>query len=396
MNVAVLFDNFGPYHHARVSALASRCEVLPIEVCARSASYQWGALPERRVAPVTLVAEDEVGRLSSRDVDARLRSLLDRKRPDVIAVPGWHGSISMAAIGWALEARRPVIMMSETTRGDAPRAAHREFLKRQVVALCSGALVGGLPHRAYVAELGIQDELVMDGYDVVDNEYFRTHTAAARSSAGAHRAALDLPNAFFLASSRFIDRKNLSGLVDAYGLYRRRAGETPWDLVILGYGAGEQALRAHIARAGLTRVVHIRRSVPYERLPLYYGLAGAFIHPALVEPWGLVVNEAMAAGVPALVSNTAGCFADLVIEGETGLGFDPSDTAALSRLLLEVSADGTLRQRLASAAALHIRSWSPERFGDHLALLARRVLSTRYFTPRVMPRIWLHTLRHAS
>jgi glycosyltransferase involved in cell wall biosynthesis len=65
-------------------------------------------------------------------------------------------------------------------------------------------------------------------------------------------------------------------------------------------------------------------------LPLFYAGAGAFIHPALSEPWGLVINEAMASGLPILSSNQVGAAEELLIEGETGFLFDPMDVQAIS------------------------------------------------------------------
>jgi glycosyltransferase involved in cell wall biosynthesis len=114
-----------------------------------------------------------------------------------------------------------------------------------------------------------------------------------------------------------------------------------------------------------------------QELPVFYALAEAFILPSLEEEWGLVVNEAMAAGCPVLVSSAAGCCEDLVREGEVGWSFDPAQAGPLAGLLARFAADPSLSRRMGDAATRHIDSWSCANFARNareaaLAALARR------------------------
>src|SRR5439155_11820127 len=104
----------------------------------------------------------------------------------------------------------------------------------------------------------------------------------------------------------------------------------------------------------------------YDELPAYYGLASAFIHASTVEQWGLVVNEAMAAGLPVLVSERCGCAADLVEAGVNGFTFDPWQPEALARLMLKLAASETERLRMGGASRGIIANGSAERFGEGL------------------------------
>jgi glycosyltransferase involved in cell wall biosynthesis len=105
----------------------------------------------------------------------------------------------------------------------------------------------------------------------------------------------------------------------------------------------------------------------YHELPALYGLAGAFVHASTTEQWGLVVNEAMAAGLPVIVSHCCGCTPDLVQNGVNGFTFDPCDVEELAGLMQRV-AGMTDRQRDAMGAAGRriIADWGPERFADGL------------------------------
>src|SRR5206468_501416 len=100
-----------------------------------------------------------------------------------------------------------------------------------------------------------------------------------------------------------------------YARYRMAAGPGAWSLVVLGDGVLRGDLEQLRTELNLGDHVLFPGFKQYDELPAYYGLATAFIHASMVEPWGLVVNEAMAAGLPVLVSARCGCAWDLVEEG---------------------------------------------------------------------------------
>jgi glycosyltransferase involved in cell wall biosynthesis len=81
-------------------------------------------------------------------------------------------------------------------------------------------------------------------------------------------------------------------------------------------------------------------------LPGFYAGAGAFVHPALEEPWGLVINEAMASGLPVLSSRNVGAAEELVVEGKTGYLFDPNSVEEIASALVKIVAMEP-RERLA-------------------------------------------------
>ncbi len=397
MRACVFFKNFGPYHVARIAALSAQCSVLPVELFETSSEYAWGSGEHESFRRTTLVSCEEARSADHAVVRKRLLTALNRFKPEVLAVPGWWEPASLAAIEWAAAAGVPVIMMSETTRTDERRRAHREYVKRQVIRMCSAAIVGGKPHARYIRDLGMDAARVVDGYDVVDNQHFSRGARAARSQAAATRVELGLPDHYFLASSRFLPRKNLLRLIAAYDLYR---GQLPssrtWSLVIIGYGIQEEEIRSEVAKRNLLPWVRLTGFQPYDSLPGYYGLAGAFVHPALAEPWGLVVNEAMASGIVPLVSETCGCAADLVTDGETGFQFDPEDLGQLSGLMIRISGQQDLRKRLAKNAESRIQEWSPDRFAQNFMLAAQLAIGGGLRSIPFVAKVCLWTLLHRT
>jgi glycosyltransferase involved in cell wall biosynthesis len=248
-------------------------------------------------------------------------------------------------------------------------------LKRRIVALGSAALAGGSAQCAYLHALGLREDAVFTGYDAVDNAYFADGAAQVREAAEAQRVRLGLPERFFLASSRFVAKKNLFRLLEAYALYRRRAGPDHWGLVLLGDGELRPAVLSRIAELELAADVRLPGFKQYDELPAYYGLASAFVHASTTEQWGLVVNEAMASGLPVIVSNRCGCAPDLVEHGVNGFTFDPYDIDALGGLIRRVAAMTHERRRAMGRASQRIiADWGPERFADGLMEAVRAAL----------------------
>src|SRR5207249_5035240 len=150
---------------------------------------------------------------------------------------------------------------------------------------------------------------------------------------------------YFLASARFVEKKNLTSLIRAYAEYRDRLkgiGVTdpgykgaPWDLVLLGDGPLRETLNAQLSTLNLHSHVHLPGFKQYDELPVYYALANAFVHASTTEQWGLVVNEAIASGLPVIVSERCGCVPELV-QGN-GFTFDPMDEHELASLLFRMA-----------------------------------------------------------
>jgi glycosyltransferase involved in cell wall biosynthesis len=266
-------------------------------------------------------------------------------------------------------------MMADSTAADAVRRRHREAIKRLVVRLFNAALVAGAPQSDYVRSLGLAGDRVFCGYDTVDNGHFAHGAQRVRADAPLWRERLGLPKRFFLAASRFVAKKNLPRLLDAYAAYRQRAGPDAWHLVLLGDGELRPAIERRSARPDLAGRIMLAGFRQYDELPAYYGLASAFVHASTTEQWGLVVNEAMAAGLPVLVSERCGCAADLVHSGINGFTFDPCDSQALGALMHRVAAlTEERRAAMARSGQRIIAAWGPERFADGLIQAAETAL----------------------
>lgn len=259
--------------------------------------------------------------------------------------------------------------MSESTYDDRRRRAWLEALKRFILPrLFTHAIVGGAPQARYLRFLGFQPERIARGYDVVDNEFISNACDLVRLS----REEGDgrLPNRYFLSVSRLVAEKNLSQLIASFINYRRNGGS--WSLVVVGDGPLKNSLEQQTKAGRVSEFVFLPGRKSLSDLILYYAHAGCLILPSTSEPWGLVVNEAMAAGLPLIVSRRCGCAEDLVEHGGNGFLFHPDDGEELTDCMLRVAQTPDHgRTAMGQRSRQIVANYSPQRWASEVA----RILS---------------------
>lgn len=370
--LCVQWPRFGPYYLARLKALhellsPQGVEVIGLETAVRDETYDWriesDPTPFRREQVFT---DRTFEQIHPREMFEAVAASLERINPDALAIHTYSFPDSRACLSWCRRRRRTAVLMTDTKEDDAERVWWRERIKARIVSQYDAALLSGTSSAAYFQKLGFPKENIFLGYDVVDNEFFRTQAEAARKDPLAHRdlPGLDSDQPFFLVSSRFIRCKNLDRLLSAYAVYRS-AIDRPWRLIILGDGPLRPELEALVAEKGLSDVVFAGfRQI--NEIPAYYGRASAFVHPTLRDTWALVVNEAMACGLPILVSTGAGCATDLVESGSNGYTFDPTNERELAALMTTISGPDTDLGGMGRSSQRIIKQWSPDRFSESL------------------------------
>jgi glycosyltransferase involved in cell wall biosynthesis len=372
MNLAVLFFRFGPYHVARLNVVGHRTSLTAIELSGRATEYEWEPVDTpSSFERVTVFPGQSHREVPHYTLEERIAETFSRIEPDVVALPGWDDPGTLTALLWCKARRIPTVVMSASSALDAPRRWWRETIKSQVVQQYDAGLVGGKRHSTYLQNLGMDADRTFTGYNVVDNDHFREGAETARQNADALRRRFDLPKNYFLAIGRFIPKKNFSLLLEAYAAYRKRSPE-PWDLVLLGDGPLSASIENQKRALNLEAAVHLPGFKQYQDLPVYYGLADAFVHTSLREQWGLVVNEAMAAGLPVLVSERCGCVPDLVEHGNNGYRFDPENEDVMVDLMVELADASTDREEMGRVSQSIICNWTPDVFGKQLLRAAQR------------------------
>ncbi len=315
--ISVCFTNFGPYHLARLRALADRLaargdRLIAYEVAGTERTYPWAR--SRRDEPfewVTLFPDRVLETIEADSCRWAMLEALELDRPDAVGIVGYARPESIAAARWAARRRRPAVLMSESQEIDKARVWWKELIKKRRIRLFDAAVVGGPAHRDYLVQLGMPTDHIALGYNAVDNAYFARAARRWRDDPTGRTGLPDAP--YFLTVCRFVPEKNLVRLVQAFARYRRSAGgDRPWDLVLCGDGPGRDEVDSAVAASGLADRIHRPGFLQVDELPRWYAHAGAFVLPSLLEPWGLVANEAAASGLPLVLSSRAGCAHTLV------------------------------------------------------------------------------------
>jgi glycosyltransferase involved in cell wall biosynthesis len=271
-----------------------------------------------------------------------------RNRPhDVLVVSGYSVFAEQATLVWARLAAKPYVLLSESHLGK-PRSGWKQLVKRlllpRILSHAAAGLATGSAAVDYLVHYGIPRERIRIFPNTIDVTGYRKAADEARFRRREVLDAFGLPERFILYVGRLVERKGILDLVEAHGAL---PSDTP-QLVIVGDGPLAAVL------AGRERV-HVLGFVEPSELPRIYGVADIVVVPSHDEPWGVTVNEALAAGVPVVASDVVGAAMDLVENGINGLTYPARDIPALTAALW--SGLATLQPPIAAGL---IKDWDYE------------------------------------
>ncbi len=271
-----------------------------------------------------------------------LERALRHFRPDAVLLTGYHQRLYRSAFRLAQRQGVPVLFRAEST----DHAPHRSLLKswvrdnalRYVYQRCAALLYVGQRSRAHYLRLGVHPHRLIFSPYAVDTQRFHTDESARQRMRNVKRSELGIADDDFtiLFSGSLVARKDPVRIVDAVRQLEISDGAR---MTIVFAGDGELVRELEIA-ASIDPPVSIRFAPVQEQAALsaLYHAADVLVLPSIAdETWGAVVNEALAHGLPAIVSHIVGSMPDLIEEGRTGAVFTAGSTdslvAALRRTL---------------------------------------------------------------
>jgi glycosyltransferase involved in cell wall biosynthesis len=255
--------------------------------------------------------------------------VVDRGRFDAFILTGW-GVKSYWQAGWACRRRNVPVLI----RGDSQLAERRRLPLRLVKELVyprllrtfDGFLYVGRRNRDYLRHYGLPEDHLFFSPHCVDNDRFAAKAESVhRTRREGMGSAAALKSVLF--AGKLVERKRPFDVIRALALLAAQGCRA--EAVFVGAGELEESLRREAAGSGVPAIFHGFQN--QSRMPLLYAAADLLVLPSdHQETWGLVVNEAMACGVPAVVSDAVGCGPDLIETGRTGAVFPLGDVEALA------------------------------------------------------------------
>lgn len=283
---------------------------------------------------------------------------IGRLKPDVILSDELGARTAQAMIYRRLHPRsRLIIWATVSEHSEEGRAIARRILRSALLPFTDAVVVNGTSGARYIKRFGLTDEKIFIAPQVTDNREF-CRLPLERQRAERRR---------LIYVGRLIELKNLSPFLSLLSIWCGAHPTVDVEFWMVGDGPEREKLKAAVLPPNLG--VRFFGNVAYDGLPAFYAQAGILVFPTLADTWGLVVNEAMAAGLPVLGSLHSQAVEELVRDGATGWTFRPNCTdemyAAIDRAL--TTDRGQLRQMgaLARKAVEHLTpEFTAERMMD--------------------------------
>lgn len=367
LTVGLIWSQFAAYHVDRCEAvarrLAGRAEVIAVEVATTSETYAWE--PSGDIAGARKVTLFPGQSFDAIPPFQRFRALLKAVRNcDVVCVGLSYAGMDAILLSWSLRLLgKRVIVFSDSKFDDFQRSVSFEFFKSAILAGYSDAIVAGRRQIEYFRFLGFRKRAVLPGYDGVDLERIRNQAGGIVAPAGA-----DYDTRPFVFIGRFVPKKNLYTLIEGYAAYVAAAGDSPRRLCLAGGGEQEAGLRKAAIDLKVDGLVDFPGFLDSASVARVLSGALALILVSREEQWGLVVNEALAFGLPVIVSYEVGARDALVRNLYNGYVVESSKGEDIARAMLELCNRETWERMV---AASHELAWMGhcDRLADAIELL---------------------------
>lgn len=346
-SIAFVWESFAFHHIERCTACAShfagRLDVHGIEIATYDTNYNWRKGSDGDgLSKITLFPGEVRQKIGTVRCALRIIQTCLKIRARHVFLCNYElPAIFLSAIALRLLGRQ-VVIMQDSKFDNKQRHIGFELFKSVLYSPYHAALAAGQRTRGYLRFLGFRDERVFVGYDTIS-------VARVQRMAGIDAAPSGVSHAdrHFTIIARFIAKKNITLALEAYAAYMadRSRRRPPRALYLCGSGELEPLLRKRVAELRLEHV-HFSGYLNEEEIARMLGSTLALILPSIEEQHGLVVNEALAMGVPILLSDNCGARDLLVRSGVNGYVFEPDNAAGLAHFMTALDRDEAEWSRL--------------------------------------------------
>jgi glycosyltransferase involved in cell wall biosynthesis len=357
LKVIILHNDFRVYWKGRLTYLKKffndkNVDFYAIELFGKGSPYLFDRYDNTEKWWTCLFPEESFHDVSVNDLKKALFSKLDEINPDIVITGSIVFFSGALGIRWAKHNKKKFIMFDDAKPSQVKRNFFVQWVKNLITKQIDGLWLPSKEYDQEYANLNESKMLFFHGYNCIDNQLFK------------FKNKKEMNYMVIICVARLVPIKNLNNLLKAWKLVE--AKRTNYKLVIIGDGPEFDNLNKLKLNLGLETVVFLG-AIPNTDIPTYFFNANAFILPSLSESWGLVVNEALAAGLPVLLSDRINASISLLKEGINGYGFNPLSISNMTDKILEyINLDIETKREMSVNSLSIISTMSYQEMGDQL------------------------------
>ena len=347
MHIAFLIHELTPYriHLLRRFRQELTLQTLHVLLTSQTGGFDWQLTRPPNITwhdfgqSATIIRQGHLSQLfRERAKGRRIAAKLDELRPSAVVVCGYGDAAHRYVIRHCHRHHIPVLLWADSNIRSEPSRGLRRALKHlllpRLLRQCSAVLPWGTLGRQYFLKYGVPENRIFTvpaepDYALIEN------TPPAAIEAARQSLQLDPNRHRILFVGRLAPEKRVDLLLAAFA--HIAPGRPEWDLLIVGDGPLRDSLQASVPPPLRPRITWAGAMTTPETLAPMYHLAHLFVLPSDHEPWGIVVNEAAAAGLPLVLSDIVGAGGDLLTEGVNGSIFPHGDAESLSPILANMT-----------------------------------------------------------
>jgi glycosyltransferase involved in cell wall biosynthesis len=298
---------------------------------------------------------------------------LAKKKPDVL-VSLYAEPIFL--MGWMIARARGVKTIFRTLKTFdqwVPRKRWKEYLKRYIFKRVDGIETPGIDGRNYVLKYGAPKDKIFFATHAIDINHFQNSVNISLKERNKIRNNLGLTGITFICVGRLWWGKGLIYLLDAFRDLQKVCNER-MSLLLVGDGNDEKILKKKCKVENIRNVV-LAGFQQKEKLPDYYAIADVLVFPTLGDPYGIVVNEAMACSLPVISTSTAGEISSRIEDGVNGYIIPPKNSILLKERMERLVYNSNLRKKMGEVSARKISRNGIEKWADEFEKIIAKVLS---------------------
>ena len=356
--IVILHNVISPYKTLLFNELYKLCNSIKVLYMAETESNrEWNVKKDELKFPYEIMFQGCLNDVNPSRLVTKTWKRLNELDPDILTIGGYSYTACWAAFFWAKVNKKRIILWSASNEEDRGRFFLKEKLKGFLVKRCDAANVYGKRNKDYLVKLGMDEKRIFIKGNTTDNSFYHDETLKLKGKKATLCKELGIPSHNFLYIGRFSQEKNILKLLD---VYRRLDANPEWGLILVGSGPQKGEIENYI-RTHSVKNIFMPGFKQKEEIPQYLAVSDLLVLPSTSEPWGLVVNEAMAAGLPVLVSKNCGCYPDIVHEEVNGFSFDPFNVEELHELMKNVIEGKYDLKNMGEASLQIIQDYTPEK-----------------------------------